>query len=215
MTPRQRVVIALGLLGTFVVSIAAGAVVGRLMHSTESPPVVAMSSPTPPAPAASTPTPVPSAEASPIGTVLATPTAPRSSSATPSQPASALPVPTPSAVVLDPPTAEDFAAALLAAFQTADKGYLDGRLHPAVIERYGATQCQHHISGFQPDQSAPWQVTSVAGPAPWTWTTDGIQTVIPDAWTVAVQEPGTGQRDLHFAPADGTWRWFLDCGSPQ
>jgi hypothetical protein len=24
-----------------------------------------------------------------------------------------------------------------------------------------------------------------------------------------------GRRDLHFAPADGRWRWFLDCGNPR
>jgi hypothetical protein len=115
---------------------------------------------------------------------------------------------------LDPPTADDFAAALLAAFQTGDSEYLVDRLHPAVFERYGEGQCRSHVNGLEADPAATWTVVSSDGPALWSWETDDLATTIDDTWTVTVDEPDTGQRDLHFAPRDGKWRWFLDCGDP-
>jgi hypothetical protein len=83
-----------------------------------------------------------------------------------------------------------------------------------VIDRYGADQCTKHVSKFGPDPSASWTVVTSNGPAAWSWITDKLTTVIADTWTVTIDEPGAGQRDLHFAPADWTWRWFLDCGNP-
>jgi hypothetical protein len=30
----------------------------------------------------------------------------------------------------------------------------------------------------------------------------------------ATGDPATAQREVHLAPADGTVRWFTDCGTP-
>jgi hypothetical protein len=116
---------------------------------------------------------------------------------------------------LDPPSAEELADGLLAAFQTGDAQYLFDRLHPLVFDRYGERQCRRHINGFAPNPGAQWTVVTSSGPAPWSWETDGLSTTVGDTWTVTLDEPGTGQRDVHFAPADGKWRWFLDCGDPR
>ena len=118
-------------------------------------------------------------------------------------------------VLLDPATAEDFAADLLAAIQAGDTQYLFDRLHPAVIARYDTSQCRAKVDGFTADPSATWTVVSSSGPAPWSWASDNLATTIDDAWTVTVKEPGKPRRDLHFAPADGLWRWFVDCGTPH
>jgi hypothetical protein len=67
---------------------------------------------------------------------------------------------------------------------------------------------------------SPWlrrtlDYVSATGPAPWDWELDERSTLIPDAWTVSVgwSQPGVEERrEVHFAPADATWRWFTDCG---
>ena len=170
-------------------------------------------------PAASTPTPSPAPTAvftasppstrPPTPTVAPTPTAsPFTPTASPTATASAPPA-------LDPPTAEDFAAALLAAFQSGDTEYLLDRVHPLVFERYGEGQCRRHVSGLPADPSASWTVQSSSGPAPWEWETDDLTTTVGDTWTVTIRIPGEGQRDIHFAPFEGTWRWFVDCGEPR
>jgi hypothetical protein len=203
----QRAVVGLGLVGAFLISVAAGGLLARELHGLPTP-LVAVVSPSPGAsPSASVPSSV-TASSPPASTGL-----PTLSPALPTATPTAAPIPTPTAI-LDPPTAADFAAALLSALQTGNDAYLNGRLHPAVIDRYGASQCTKHVSTFGPDPSAQWTVVTVNGPAPWSWVTDSLTTVIPDTRTVTVDEPSTGQRDLHFAPSDGTWRWFLDCGKP-
>ena len=58
---------------------------------------------------------------------------------------------------------------------------------------------------------------SDTGPAEWDWELDGVTTPIPDAHTVTVnwRDPNVDeQREVHIAPAEGTWRWFTDCGDP-
>ena len=113
--------------------------------------------------------------------------------------------------MLDPPTAEDFANDLLAAFQTGDSEYLFQRLHPKVFKRYGEAQCRLHINGIPSDPAATWTVISTSGPAPWSWETDGLKATVSDTWTVVIEIPDEGQREVHFAPSAGRWRWFVDC----
>lgn len=188
----------------FVLSVGAGAWVGRQRTGT---------------PVASVPTPSPAPTAvftaSPSPTLPVTPTAAPTPNPSPVPP-TAPPTATPSAVPsLDPPTAEEFADALLAAFQSGDTQYLFDRVHPVVFERYGMRQCRRHVDGFAADPSASWTVQSSSGPAPWEWETDDLTTTVGDTWTVTIRIPGEGQRDIHFAPFEGTWRWFVDCGEPR
>jgi hypothetical protein len=187
----------------FVLSVGAGALIGRQRSA---PPVASVPTPTPaltatPSSAPPTPTPAPTQTATP-GPATTPPTLPPSA--------------TPSAAPLDPPTAEDFADDLLIAFQSGDTAYLFDRLHPLVFERYGERQCRRYVNQeLQPDPAASWTVLSSSGPAPWAWETDGLTTTVNDTWTVNIEIPDEGQREVHFAPSDGTWRWFADCGVPR
>jgi hypothetical protein len=186
----------------FALSVGAGAFIGRQRAG---PPVATVPSPTPVL-ASATPT-----------TAPATPTSPASPTPSPIPPSNPpTSSPTPSAPpALDPPTAEDFADVLLAAFQTGDTQYLFDRLHPLVFERYGERQCRRHLNTFEADPTASWSVQSSTGPAPWDWITDEVTTTVNETWTIVIEVPDEGEREVHFAPFEGTWRWFLDCGDPR
>jgi hypothetical protein len=163
-----------------------------------------------------TPSPAPTAPitASPLPTAPPTPTAVPTPTPSPDPPTAPPSVPPSAPPTLDPATPEEFADALLAAFQSADTQYLFDRLHPLVFERYGERQCRRHVNGFAADPSASWTVLSSSGPAPWEWETDGLTTTVSDTWTVSIEIPDEGQGEVHFAPSEGTWRWFVDCGDP-
>ncbi len=90
------------------------------------------------------------------------------------------------------------------------------RLHPAVIDRYGAATCHEYVDAIA-GHVKQWTVDDVIGPAAWIYTTDGRDTLIAAAWTVSVNEPAADPvaHDLHVAAVDGTWRWFTDCGEPS
>jgi hypothetical protein len=207
---RQRwIQFGIALTVVFFISMAVGALIGR---SRTAPPVANLPTPTPAvtavvsqSPTSSTPTAAVTPGGSPIPPTIP-PTTPSTAPPTATQASDA---------PLDPPTAEQFAADLLAAFQTGDTPYLFERLHPFVLERYGERQCRRHVNGFAADPSADWAVLSSSGPAPWDWVTDELTTTVSDTTTVMVHIPGTGDRELHFAPSEGTWRWFLDCGDPR
>jgi hypothetical protein len=189
----------------FVLSVGAGALIGR---SRTGAPVAVVPTPTPAATATLTPSVAP---ATPTIAPTATP-----SHAPPTNPPTPPPTLPPTAPpVLDPPTAEEFAGDLLAAFQSDDKQYLFERLHPLVAERYGERQCRRYVNDLPPDPDASWTVLSSTGPAPWDWVTDDLTTTVDGTWTVAIEIPDEGQREVHFTPSEGTWRWFLDCGDPR
>jgi len=148
----------------------------------------------------------------PSQSAAATPaTAPPTTGPPPTESAAA----TATTVTLDPPTAEEFATDLATAQTEGDVEYLMARLHPAVIERYGTRQCRIHIRNDVAGQAVTWEIQGSAEPAPWDYASDGLTTTIDDVTIVTVLEPpDTEPRELHFAPSDGTWRWFTDCGTP-
>jgi hypothetical protein len=193
----------------FVLSVGAGALIGRQRTGG---PVAGLPTPTP-APATVTPSPAP---ATPT-TVLTPSPSPVLPTIPPTAPPTSPPTVPPSAPpALDPPTAEDFAGDLLAAFQTGDREYLFDRLHPLVFERYGERRCRRFVNeDLPPDPTASWTVLSSNGPAPWDWVTDELTTTVSDTWTVLINIPDTGEREVHFAPSEGKWRWFADCGVPR
>jgi hypothetical protein len=118
--------------------------------------------------------------------------------------------------VLDPPTVEEFADDLSAAIRESDEAYLNERLHPEVLVRYGAEQCQAWIASGVVGDDVTWQIHSTSGPQEWDYASDELSTVIADAWFLQVTQPGADpeERELHFAASEGTWRWFTDCGEP-
>jgi hypothetical protein len=101
---------------------------------------------------------------------------------------------------------------LSAAITNRDSTFLSSRLHPAVITRYGKAACDAYTSsGLTPVQ---FVVTEVKPPSSYAWTTDGQTTNVPDTNEVSVRQTAggtTGDRSIHIARVDGTWRWFTDC----
>lgn len=85
-----------------------------------------------------------------------------------------------------------------------------------TVDRYGAQQCRRYVKQAVSGDQITWEIRGSTGPAAWDYTTDGLTTTVPDAWAVSVRQPGADpeQRELHFAPAEGSWRWFTDCGDP-
>lgn len=208
----QWLAAVVGLIGVFMVSVGIGGLIARQLQS-PAVPAVAVASPTPMA----TVVPTVSSTASP--TLVSLPSLPATVSPPITPTASTEPTPSPEpTATLDPPTVEEFTADLAAALRDGDTAYLIARLHPATTDRYGEQRCTSYVQGL-PKAAPKWEVLSSTGPAPWSYVTEtpGIETVIPDAWTVSVRQPGANPelRDLHFAPSDGTWRWFTDCGTPQ
>jgi hypothetical protein len=222
---RRWLSLSLGLIGLFVV----GAVVGGLIAGQLRPkpaPVAVVPTPTPlqtttlsPAPSPSPseaslqPTTTPPAEtALPTTDPTATPAVEPSRSAEPT--ATIAPTASPSPTV-DPGPVESFADELSAAISNGRRAYLLERLHPAVIERYGQRACRLYTRAIAGDDIR-WEILGTSGPESWTYITDETETIIDDAATVTVLQPGADpeQRELHFAPFEGTWRWFTDCGDP-
>ncbi len=232
MTPMRWAALAAALVATFAVSLIAGAAVRQMVDSRGTAPPVAdglaaptlapIATPTPsstptPTPMAtstptSTPTPAPTPAPTPTAAPTPTPTPPPTPSPTPAAPSA----PTPTPGELEPPTAEDFADELSAAIRDSDEAYLNERLHPEVITRYGAEQCAHWVTSDIAGDDIRWEVRSSSGPQEWDYASDDLSTIIADAWILdALQaQADPPERELHFAPSEGTWRWFTDCGEP-
>ena len=109
-----------------------------------------------------------------------------------------------------------FLAAYVAALRGGDRTFLFDRMHPVVIARYGATQCQA-VTSLLVDPNASLALVSVSGPATFDYASDGRSTPVRDTYTFAVS--GTvggkaGPRQYHFAVVDGRYRTFVDCGTP-
>jgi hypothetical protein len=109
-----------------------------------------------------------------------------------------------------------FLAAYVAALRGGDRTFLFDRMHPVVIARYGATQCQA-VTSLLVDPNASLALVSVSGPASFDYASDGRSTPVPDTYTFAVN--GTvggkaGPRQYHFALVEGRYRTFVDCGTP-
>ena len=111
---------------------------------------------------------------------------------------------------------EAFLAAFVRAVNTDDQAFLVDRLHPAVIDRYGAAQCQTYVAALV-DPDASLGLVDVTGPDDFEYASDGLARSVPDTLTFAVD--GTlggraGAREYHFALVDGQFRIFADCGDP-
>jgi hypothetical protein len=91
-----------------------------------------------------------------------------------------------------------------------------GRLHTAVIERYGEQQCRDFLAA-QVDKTRRDRVKRVAKPEAFEFDTDNLSVTIPDAMTVAVRETRMGKkadRNLHLARVNKELTYFVDCGQP-
>jgi hypothetical protein len=121
----------------------------------------------------------------------------------------------------EPVLGEDRVTAFVERFATAvrdgDEGFLFERLHPFVIQRYGADACRAYAATLV-DPGFAVEVNEVDGPAAWDWVTDGQTTAVPNAYTLVadttIEDQTTQGAELHFAPQSGLIRWFTDCGEP-
>ncbi len=149
---------------------------------------------------------------------------PSVSAPAPSETASPTPEPTPTPVPTPEPLGEAdvraFVPVLVAAVQTGDVDTLVSNLHPATIERYGEAGCRAQIATFT-NPAFNIEILEVQAQAPWDYVTEDppLTTNVPDAWavvgtlTVGAGVPPQSQT-FHFAPFDGSVRWFTDCGTP-
>jgi hypothetical protein len=118
---------------------------------------------------------------------------------------------------MDAATAQQFAADLAAAIRGGDDDFVVAHFHPATIDRYGMQTCRRYVRRVVSGDDINWDVHGASGPDSWEYVTDGLTTTIPDAWTISVTQAGATppDREVHFAPVDGTWRWFTDCGKQR
>jgi hypothetical protein len=122
---------------------------------------------------------------------------------------------TDSVAVASPPgreTPQQFLSALGTAITNGDAAFLRARLHPAVIERYGAATCDTYTA----ERRTPVQFTvvEVRAPTTYAWTTDGQTTDVANTNDVVVTQvtpSASTTRVVHIALVGKTWRWFTDC----
>lgn len=110
----------------------------------------------------------------------------------------------------------EFYVAFEEAFQEGDAAFLFDRLHPAVIELYGANQCLDFTSDLPP---RTFEIVEIHEPEPWDFGSEreGRELVVEDAIQVDVVQQVEG-REIELAShltvgPDGV-RWFTDCGDP-
>jgi len=116
----------------------------------------------------------------------------------------------------DPADIPQFMTDLADALRQGKGNFLFSNLHPAVLDRYGEQACRRFTASATVD-GLHMEYIGSDGPGPWDWVLDDLTTTIEDAWSVTVvwRQPGAEeQRDVRIAPADGSWRWFTDCGDP-
>lgn len=106
-----------------------------------------------------------------------------------------------------------------AAHREGDVDTLLRSLHPAVIARYGTTQCR---SSLESTVGSISEIFLTGGqPEPWDYPTDGVTTDIANSWTVSIEATITSDAsrqnfDFHLVdagPPAGV-QWFTDCGTP-
>ena len=121
---------------------------------------------------------------------------------------------------IDPPAVETldaFIQAFVPALQFNDAAFLLDRLHPAVLELYGAETCQSTLAQRKIDPTYDIEVLSSSGPGPWAWEVDGRTTPIAEVYTIDAIQTREGEkkaRPMHLGQVDGRFRWFTDCGDP-
>lgn len=115
-------------------------------------------------------------------------------------------------------TPEAFLAAFAEASRTADADFFFSRLHPVVLDRYGAAECRDFFAAWQPDKIAI-TVRSVAGPETFTWKVEDAEITVDDVLTASVTiELANGKKvrqDIHLGIVGDELRWFTDCGKPK
>lgn len=135
-------------------------------------------------------------------------------------PATAPPSPAPTVDTLG--LIRAFFVTLEAAVRDGNQESVAANLGGAVVDRYGVAECEAFLASRDPSPEQRFEILSASGPAPWDYTTDGLTTTVPDAWTLQARVTGpnasgevaTRDAELHVQVADGMVFWFTDCGDP-
>jgi hypothetical protein len=115
-----------------------------------------------------------------------------------------------------PEPVTEFLEEFEAAMQSENLDFLLGRLHPAVIDRYGESACAAYLAQVA-EPTFSIEVLRIHPPDDWTYGQDGVEALIEMAWSAEVRVSSGGQiqeTTAHYAERDGTLRWFTDCGTP-
>jgi hypothetical protein len=107
-------------------------------------------------------------------------------------------------------------AELNQAHDEGDSDYLFDHLHPAVIDRYGAAQCQLYLDQVAGSISN-LEASSAQYPFEFNYATDGLERLIPDSVRIEITYVAQGQElsgAMHVIISDDEGRWFTDCGKP-
>jgi len=129
-------------------------------------------------------------------------------------PPSALPSNMPSGI---DPRLQTFMGQFVPALRTNDTVFLFQHLHPAVLNLYGAAQCQSYVNQRPVDTTYNIAVLDVQGPASWEWVASGISTQVQDVYTLDANVTVQGQtakRQVHFGLVGNSIDWFTECGQP-
>jgi len=108
-----------------------------------------------------------------------------------------------------------FFSAYVAAVRQGDRTFLMERMHPAVIARYGTTQCQA-ASAALVDPTISLRLVRASGPSNYDYASSGQSVVVPDTYTFTVTGTAAGHvgaRMYHFALVQGRFRIFVDCAA--
>src|SRR5262245_53230179 len=107
-------------------------------------------------------------------------------------------------------TPEAFLSSFAEAIRQGDARFLFDRLHPVVVDLYGAQACRAAVRAFV-DPTTDLVFVSTSEPGPYLFEADGTSTEVQDVLTVEVE--GQGQ-PIHLGIVGSELRWFTDCGDP-
>ncbi|HLB24484.1 MAG TPA: ABC transporter substrate-binding protein [Dehalococcoidia bacterium] len=104
-----------------------------------------------------------------------------------------------------------------AARKVKDSDTLFGLLHPVVLAFYGEDACRtFYNSGVGADPNFAFgAISSITGPAPYTYAPGGVTVGTADAYTIVVETTVSGQTQpvtWHFAIVDGQFKVLQPCG---
>jgi hypothetical protein len=129
-------------------------------------------------------------------------------------PAAAAASPTPEPAGAETP--QEFYEQYTESMHSQEVGFLFDRLHPDVIERYGAEACRSYLQTIL-DPTFEISVEGVGDLEAWIYERDERTTQIEDVLPVDVVQTSRGETSAfvaHLALIDGILYWFTDCGEP-
>ena len=119
-------------------------------------------------------------------------------------------------VARDHAAIEAFLPRFSEASRDRDLAQLVAMLDPAVLTRYSEAQCTADLDVVESDPTAAFVFKGfTSGPEPFTYTSDGRSTIVPNTYVVAVTQTSgdtTTETSIHLSvDPTGNVGWFTDC----